>query len=79
MSGRCFFIYAPASVACYEYVHSFNPHCTASTYEDMRNKLNTLISDWKIRKEAAAKGKQVAMNNHTPSSCNAVLLKALNQ
>lgn len=78
MSGRCFFIYAPESVACYEYVRSFNPQCTASTIEDLRNKLITLISNPELRKKTAEEGKRVAMNNHTPSSCTELLLHALN-
>ena len=77
MSGRCFFIYAPDTVACYEYVHSFNPHCTASSFEEMKNKLNALISNPEIRRKTAENGKKVALVNHTPSGSSKLLLQTL--
>ena len=65
MAGRCFFVYAPSYVACYDYIHSFNPQCVASSYSEMKEKLIALITDSRERQNSAALNKELALRNHS--------------
>lgn len=65
MAGRCFFIYAPSFVACFDYIQSINPECTACNMAEMEAKLIRLIEDKKLRMDCASKNKTFALQNHS--------------
>lgn len=64
-SGRCFFIYAPDYIACYQYLNSNIPEVTASNKEELKYKLNKIISESAFRKQCANKCLQLSEKNHS--------------
>ena len=67
MSGRCFFVYAPDYVACYEYIKSINSECVASNTQEMKEKLTTLLQNPELRMKCIENNKRYALLNHHPS------------
>lgn len=66
MSGRCFFVYAPEYVACYDYIKSINPECAASNAQEMSNKITTLLKSSELRMQCIDNYKRYAQQNHHP-------------
>lgn len=78
MSGRCFFVYAPEYVACYEYIKDIDTRCVASSKEEMFEKLCELVHNAELRKTIASKNKQVGIRNHSSSANNQKCADILN-
>ena len=65
MSGRCFFLYAPESLACSQYMLKYNPDCFASNKEELKIKLSKLIFNEEARINCALKNLNIAKQNHS--------------
>lgn len=77
MSGRCFFVYAPEYVACYEYIKDIDARCVSSEKNEMYRKLRKLVSNADLRRTIASQNKQVGIKNHLTYTNNQKCLKIL--
>ena len=67
MGGRCFFVYAPEYVACYDYIKAINPECVASNEQEMKERLVLLLRNSELRMKCIERFKEYAQKNHHPS------------
>lgn len=65
MSGRCFFLYAPESLACSQYMLKGNPSGIATSKEELKIKMKALLLSEKKRNSCADKGLELANLNHS--------------
>ena len=63
-SGRCFLVYAPDELACSSYIKYHKCGWTASSKEELRKVIISILSDEKIRTETIGYAKDVAVRNH---------------
>lgn len=65
MSGKCFFIYAPESLACTKYMLSYIPDCVATNINDLSAKVKIIIENHNSRIHYSKKCLKIAEQNHT--------------
>jgi len=78
MSGRCFFLYAPKSLACSQYMLKYNPDCFASNKEELKIKLSKLIFNKDARINCALKSLNIAKQNHSIEAVQSQFKKIIN-
>jgi len=65
MSGKCFFLYAPKSLACSKYLIENIPECTASNIEELELKIKKIVENVEFRMECATRCLDLAKKNHS--------------
>tara|TARA_R110001606_G_scaffold24223_3_gene80429 strand:- start:7110 stop:8375 length:1266 start_codon:yes stop_codon:yes gene_type:complete len=65
MSGKCFFLYAPESLACTKYMVKNNQDCVATSSQELMKKIKIILDDPKFRIECSQKCIELAKKNHS--------------
>lgn len=68
--GTCFFIYAPADLACTKYLKENNCACVVTQKEDLKSTLERILLDKELREKYITNAKKIAEQNHdTAKNC----------
>lgn len=78
--GRCFFLYAPAELACTEYLKDIT--CTVSDKSELKGTLSELLTNEKLQRKYISASLQAAEKNHcTDENCvrfEEIIMKVVN-
>lgn len=67
-SGKCFVLYAPAQIACSQYIKESGAGWFADNKEDLKKSLEEILFNEEKRKEVLNKAQRVAATNHSLSN-----------
>lgn len=70
-SGRNFIVYAPASLACSKYIADTGAAWLASTKTELRQVLETVLTDREARSKVLSRAREVAEENHSAAKNSA--------
>ena len=70
-SGRNFIVYAPASLACSKYINDTGAAWLASTKTELRQVLETVLTDREARSKVLSRAHEVAEENHSAAKNSA--------
>lgn len=79
MSGTPIFAYGPEEIASIKYLADNEAACCVYSKEELETQLKRLIEDSQFRTELGAKGRLLALNNHSASQSNAIIATTIGE